>query len=336
MQSYEAWSLPQFGVAHLHRVTLPLQPLPPRSVRLAMRAVALNYRDHLMVEGQYNPRQPLPLVPCSDGSGEVVELGAEVTRWKVGDRVCPIFAQTWISGPPTPERIRATLGGPLPGTLQRFAVHDESALVRAPDYLNWEEAATLPCAAVTAWNGLKGLAPGSTVLVQGTGGVSVFALQLACAAGMRVCVTSSSDAKLQRALQLGASHGVNYREQPQWSKPVRAWCPEGIDCVIEVGGAGTLEQSLRCLKPGGRISMIGILAGAQSPVNVLPILMQQLTVQGVLVGCRDDFGAMNRFLEQRQIRPQVDSTHSWERAPQAWARLVSGQAFGKLVIQVSA
>ena len=204
-------------------------------------------------------------------------------------------------------------------------------MVAIPNYLDWEEAATLPCAAVTAWNALAGLAPGSKVVVQGTGGVSLFALQLAKASGLEVAITSSSDEKLERALSLGADYLVNYRLRPDWSKAIRHWCKEGVDCVIEVGG-GTLEQSLRCLRPGGQISMIGILAGSSAPLNVLPILMQQLRVQGVLVGNRDDFEAMNRLLALHQLRPVLDQRIPFEQAPQAWLRLASGQHFGKVVV----
>ena len=325
----KAWQISPFANLQLSQVDS--QPLLPRQVRLAVKAVSLNYRDHLMMQGLYNPKQPLPLVPCSDASAEIVEIGSAVQRWKVGDRVCPIFSQTWIAGPPTRERISATLGGPLPGMLQQQRVLDEDGMVAIPNYLDWEEAATLPCAAVTAWNALAGLAPGSKVVVQGTGGVSLFALQLAKASGLEVAITSSSDEKLERALSLGADYLVNYRLRPDWSKAIRHWCKEGVDCVIEVGG-GTLEQSLRCLRPGGQISMIGILAGSSAPLNVLPILMQQLRVQGVLVGNRDDFEAMNRLLALHQLRPVLDQRIPFEQAPQAWLRLASGQHFGKVVV----
>jgi NADPH:quinone reductase-like Zn-dependent oxidoreductase len=301
-------------------------------VRLKMRAVSLNFRDHLMLQGQYNPKQPLPLVPCSDGAGEVVEVGPEVTRWKLGDRVCPIFSQSWLGGPPSKERISQTLGGPLDGTLRPEMVVHQDSLVAIPSHLDWEEAACLPCAAVTAWNAIADQPAGSRIVVQGTGGVSLFALQLAKAAGMEVLLTSSSDAKIERARALGADYCVNYKETPEWSRAVRAWARDGVDCVVEVGGAGTLEQSLRCLKPGGKIAMIGILAGAAKPLNVLPILMQQLRVQGVLVGNRDDFEAMNRVLTRAQIRPVLDQRLPYAQAPQAWERLASGQHFGKVAI----
>lgn len=326
----QQWQIREWG--KLAQVPFQPQELPPGHVRLRIHAVSLNYRDHLMLQGQYNPKQPLPLVPCSDGAGEVVELGAAVSRWKVGDRVCPIFSQSWIGGPPSKERISQTLGGPLDGTLRPEMVLSEAALVAVPDHLDWNEAACLPCAAVTAWNAIADLPAGSRVVVQGTGGVSLFALQLAKAAGMEVFLTSSSDEKIARARQLGAEATHNYRENPEWSRGVRAWAKDGADCVVEVGGAGTLEQSLRCLKPGGKIAMIGILSGASRPLNVLPILMQQLRIQGVLVGNRDDFEAMNRLVARARIQPVLDQRLAYAEAPAAWERLASGQHFGKVVV----
>lgn len=326
----QQWQISEWG--KLAQTQFTAQELKPAQVRLRIRAVSLNYRDHLMLAGQYNPRQPLPLVPCSDGAGEVVEIGSEVTRWQVGDRVCPIFSQTWVSGPPNKERISQTLGGPLDGTLRPEMVVGQEALVAIPEHLDWHEAACLPCAAVTAWNAIADLPAGSRVVVQGTGGVSLFALQLAKAAGMEIFITSSSDEKIARARQLGADASLNYRDQPDWSRGVRAWSKEGADCVVEVGGAGTLEQSLRCLKPGGKIAMIGILAGASKPLNVLPILMQQLRVQGVLVGNRDDFEAMNRVVRSARLQPVLDRRVDYAQAPAAWERLASGQHFGKVAV----
>lgn len=324
------WQIQQFGSIQSGPPAAPV--LKPTQVRLKTLAVSLNYRDLLMMQGKYNPRQPLPLVPGSDACAEVVEVGEEVTRWKVGQRCCPIFSQSWLGGGPTRERISATLGGPLPGTLQATLVVDQSGLVEAPAYLSDQEAATLPCAAVTAWNALQGIAPGSRVVVQGTGGVSLFTLQLAQAMGMQVAITSSSDEKLDRARALGAAFTVNYRQQPEWGKAMRQWSGEGADCVVEVGGAGTLEQSLRCLRPGGQISLIGILAGAQNPINILPIFMQQIRVQGILVGNRDDFEALNRLLNVTRIRPQIDRVFPFAEAPAALDYLASAQHFGKVVI----
>lgn len=324
------WQINEWG--KLSEAEFASQSLASGQVRLRVRAISLNYRDHLMLQGQYNPKQPLPLVPCSDGAGEITEIGPAVTRWKVGDRVCPIFSQSWIGGPPNKERISQTLGGPLDGTLRPEMVLDQQGLVAIPDHLDWEEAACLPCAALTAWNAIRDQVAGSRIVVQGTGGVSLFALQLARAAGMEVLLTSSSDEKLERARALGADHSLNYREMPEWSRGVRAWARDGVDCVVEVGGAGTLEQSLRCLKPGGKIAMIGILAGPSKPLNVLPILMQQLRVQGILVGNRDDFEAMNRVISRTQLHPVLDQRLPYAQAPQAWERLASGQHFGKVAI----
>lgn len=330
----KVWQISQFGLNHLQRVDMHPQPLQDNEVRVAIRAVSLNYRDYLVVEGSYNPKQPLPLIPGSDASGQVVEVGGAVTRWQVGDRVCPIFSQNWISGPPTRENMRATLGSPLPGTLQEEGVFDQQGLVRAPEHLDWIQAATLPCAAVTAWNALKGLNPGATVLLIGTGGVSIFALQLARAQGLKVAILSSSDDKLERARALGADFTLNYKTTPAWSREVRQWSGSGLDCVVEVGGAGTLEQSVASLKPGGQISLIGVLAGSRAPFNVLPILMQQLRIQGILVGNRDDFEAMNLFLQQQQLQPVVDSQFPFEQAPQAFQHLASGAHLGKIVVTV--
>jgi NADPH:quinone reductase-like Zn-dependent oxidoreductase len=315
----------------------------PGELLLAMRAASLNYRDLLMVEGHYNPRQPLPLVPCSDGVGEVLAVGDGVSRFAVGDRVCPIFARRWISGPATHERLRSTLGGPYDGTLaERMTVPEQSA-VAAPDHLDDAEAACLPCAAVTAWSALAlpgadgaGTLPGDTVLTLGTGGVSIFALQLAVLAGARVVVTSSSDEKLERARALGAWETLNYREVPDWGRPVRRLTGgAGVDRVIEVGGAGTLEQSLQAVRIGGTVAMIGVLAGHRSPLAVTPILMKQLRVQGVLVGPRDAFEAMNRALTDHRLRPVVDRVFGFDEVPEAFEHLASGRHFGKVAVRIA-
>jgi NADPH:quinone reductase-like Zn-dependent oxidoreductase len=330
----KAWQIPQFGLNHLQRVELPPQPLQENEVRVAIRAASLNYRDYLVVEGSYNPKQMLPLVPGSDASGQVIEVGSAVTRCRVGDRVCPIFSQNWLSGPPTRENMRATLGSPLTGTLREEGVFEQEGLVAIPDYLDWSQAATLPCAAVTAWNALKGLTPGSRVLLIGTGGVSIFALQFAKAMQLQVAILSSSDVKLERARALGADFTLNYKATPAWSRELRQWSGSGLDCVVEVGGAGTLEQSIASLKPGGQISLIGVLSGSRAPFNVLPILMQQLRIQGILVGNRDDFEAMNLFLQQQQLQPVVDSQFPFEQLPQALRQLASGAHLGKIVVTV--
>jgi NADPH:quinone reductase-like Zn-dependent oxidoreductase len=327
-----------FGLEHLEPAERE-RPVPQTGqVRIRMLAASLNARDLMMIEGRYNPRQPLPLVPCSDGVGEVIEVGAGVTRTAVGDRVIPIFAQGWLDGEPTRALRRTTLGGPLDGTLAEEMVVDESGLVAAPAYLSDEEAATLPCAALTAWSALVThgeLRRGETVLVLGTGGVSVFALQLAVMHGARVIVTSKSDEKLERARELGAWKTINYRTTPEWGTAVRELTQgAGVDHVIEVGGAGTLAESVGAVRPGGQISLIGVLAGGATELNLIPILMQQVCVQGVLVGHREAFEAMNAAIAKERLIPVVDRIFPLDEARAAFEHLASGAHFGKIVVRI--
>ncbi|MFU8803451.1 MAG: zinc-dependent alcohol dehydrogenase family protein, partial [Bradymonadaceae bacterium] len=303
---------------------------------IKMKAASLNFRDLLMVQGMYNPRQALPLIPCSDGVGEVVELGAGVERFEPGERVMPIFAQKWISGRPTKEKLKSTLGGPLDGTLAEYMVLDAEAVVSVPEYLSDVEAAALPCAAVTAWNALAvqgDVKPGDRVLVLGTGGVAIAAVQIAITLGAEVIVTSSSDQKLERARDLGAKHGINYRDVSEWGKAVRALTDDvGVDHVIEVGGAGTLNQSIRAVRIGGHISLIGVLAGGMQEINVIPVLMQNIRVQGVIVGDREMFEDMNRAFSAHEIRPVIDRVFAFEEAPAAFEYILDAAHFGKVCI----
>ena len=332
----KAWEIPEFGLENLKLVDRPDPEPGPGQVLLRMRARSLNFRDLLMVRGKYNPKMPLPVVPLSDGVGEVVAVGDGVERAKVGDRVSPIFAQRWIAGTPTKTELRSTLGGPLDGTLRELMVCSEEAIVPVPEHLSDEEGATLPCAALTAWSALVeqgGVAPGDTVLVQGTGGVSIFALQLATMLGARVIATSSSDDKLERAKELGASELINYKSTPEWGKAARALTDgRGVDHVVEVGGAGTLEQSIRATKPGGTISLIGVLAGGAAPVNLTPVLMQNIRIQGVLVGHRQGFENMNRAIAHHQLRPVVDRVFPFAEAREAMEHLASQKHLGKVCI----
>jgi NADPH:quinone reductase-like Zn-dependent oxidoreductase len=331
-----------FGLDHL---TLTERPEPraggpgARQVLLRMRAVSLNYRDLMTVEGTYNPRQKLPLIPCSDGVGEVVAVGEEVTRVRPGDRVCPIFAQRWISGEPTRERLRSTLGGPLDGTLAEQMVLDEEGVVKVPSHLTDEEAAALPCAAVTAWNAVvtEGrIKAGDTVLVQGTGGVSIFALQFAHLLGARVIATSSRPEKLARALELGASDGINYRETPAWGAKVKELTGgAGVDLVVEVGGAGTLEQSLQAVRLGGTLALIGVLSGGAPQLRLASIFMQKIRVQGIVVGDRESFEAMNRAIDLHRLRPVIDHVFPFEEARAAFDRMAAGEHLGKICVRVS-
>ncbi len=332
--------LSEFGPENLRMTSRP-DPLPgPGEVIVAVRGASLNYRDLLMIAGQYNPRQALPLVPLSDGAGEVVAIGDGVTRVQLGDRVVGLFAQRWFAGQPTRDQLKFTLGGPLDGALQQLWKLPQDGVARVPDYLTWSEAATLPCAALTAWTALieqGGLRPGETVLVQGTGGVSIFALQIAVMAGARVIVTSSSDAKLAQARALGAWQTVNYAERPDWGKAAVALTGGvGVDHVVEVGGAGTLAQSLLAVRPGGHVAVIGVLAGGAGPVNLTQVLMNNLRLQGVLVGHRQAFEAMCRAFELQRLRPAVDRQFSWRDLGQAMDHQRQGRHFGKVAVTLDA
>lgn len=308
-------------------------------VRIAVKAVGLNYRDLLMVTGAYNPRQPLPLVPGSDAVGVVTEVGPGVRALAVGDRVIPAFAQAWRAGTPERWMMASTLGGPLPGVLREAMVVAEDAVVLAPSHLTDAECATLPCAAVTAWRALvtEGrIRAGDVVLTQGTGGVSLFALQIARMHGAKVVITSSSDDRIVAALALGASHGVNYRSDARWGRTVSSWTGgRGVDQVIELGGADTLAQSLAAVRPGGTVSLIGMLGGTKAEVELTRIFMAGVRVQGIFVGCREDLADLCRALTAApDVRPVIDRVLPFEALPAALGQLQDGGHFGKIVIAV--
>ncbi|HEV7518997.1 MAG TPA: NAD(P)-dependent alcohol dehydrogenase [Thermoanaerobaculia bacterium] len=329
---------PAFGRENLRLAERPELWPGSGQVLLRMRAAALNFRDVLTVEGTYNRKQKLPLIPCSDGVGEVVAVGQGVSRVAVGDRVCPIFAQRWIAGEPTRERLRSTLGGPLDGTLAESMVLSEEGVVHVPEHLSDEAAAALPCAAVTAWSALVaegGVTAGDVVLVQGTGGVSIFALQLARLLGCRVIVTSSSHEKLARAKELGAEAGIHYGEVPEWGDRAKELTGGvGVDHVVEVGGAGTLAQSLRAVRMGGRISLIGVLAGGKTELTLAAVFMQRIRLQGILVGDRESFEAMNRAIAAHRLQPVIDRTFPLEETRAAFEHMAAGRHFGKICIRV--
>jgi len=311
-------------------------PVGPGQVLLRMRAASLNFRDLMTVRGLYNPKQPLPLIPCSDGVGEVVETGPGVTRVKTGDRVATCFFQRWCAGRPTLEKAASTLGGPLDGTLAEYMLLGEGGVVPVPAHLTDAEGATLPCAALTAWSALVtqgDVKPGDSVLVQGTGGVALFALQFAKLLGARVMAISGSEDKLARAMALGADHGVNYKTTPRWSKAAREWSGgTGVDHIVEVGGAGTLQESLQAAGLGGQVSVIGVLAGASKELNILPILMKNVRLQGIFVGHREGFEAMNRAMARHGLKPVVDSTFPLDQAGEAFRRMERGEHFGKICL----
>ncbi len=327
--------IPAFGLDHLTLVDRP-EPTPgPGQVLVRVRAVALNYRDLLVSRGQYNPKMPLPRVPCSDCAGEVLAIGDGVLSVKPGDRVCGTFFQNWTDGPLSDAASKSALGGAIEGVLAERVVLSEGGVVTFPEHLSFEEAATLPCAALTAWNALTtGFDPaGKTVLVQGTGGVSVFALQFAVALGAKVLATSSRDEKLARVVQMGATASLNSKNNPDWEKWAKAQTGEGVDLVVEVGGAGTLERSVKATRPGGRIALIGVLAGGKG-FDPKEMMMKGITLQGIYVGSRAMFEAMNSALTQHSIRPVVDRVFAFEAFGEAFRHLESAGHFGKVVISL--
>ncbi|APH55874.1 Alcohol dehydrogenase [Granulibacter bethesdensis] len=326
------------GFDSLYTTEAP-EPKPRRGqVLVRLRAASLNYRDLLVARGQY-PLSPVPpdLIPLSDGAGEVIETGEDVTRFQPGDRVAPCFFQSWHDGPITERDGASALGGAIHGVLTEYAVFEQDGLVRIPDHLSWEEAACLPCAAVTAWHALFGstpVQPGQTVLTQGTGGVSIFAIQFAKAAGARVITTSSSDKKLSRAQALGADEGINYRSRPDWHKAATALTGGlGVDHVVEVGGAGTLWQSIRAARLGGQIHLIGVLSG-QNEINPMPLMARSQTLRGIYVGSRAMFEAMNIAISQHRIKPVIDRVFPFAEAVAAYRHLESATHLGKVVIRL--
>ena len=338
MKAYEIQNKPG-----LDALTLTERPEPtpaPGQVLLKMQAASLNYRDLLVVQGSYGDSAPpsTPIIPLSDGVGEVVALGSGATRVKIGDRVCGAFMPGWVSGEFTPEKAASALGGgTVNGVLAEYVALDQDAVVPAPAHLTDEEAATLPCAGVTAWYSLLvggDLKPGQTVLILGTGGVSLFALQFAKSAGARVILTSSSDEKLARAKSLGADETINYKSVPDWDTRVleltAGW---GVDYVVEVGGADTINKSLKAVRWGGQISLMGVLTGFSAEVSTATILSKNIRVQGVYVGSREMFEAMNRAIIQNTLRPVVDRVFAFGEAKEALERLQSGSHFGKIVIR---
>ena len=333
----KAVQIERFGIDELAFNEIDRPTPMAGEVLVRMRASSLNYRDLMMVEGTYNSRLKLPLVPFSDGAGEVAEVGDGVSRWKVGDRVCPIFMQGWVDGELDYSKSKSTLGGDLDGCLRQYAAFNEAGLVRIPDHLSFEEAACLPCAGVTAWNALMvsgGLQKGDTVLCQGTGGVSLFALQFAKAAGAEVTITSSSNDKLERAKGLGADHVINYREREDWDTvALELTNKRGVDHVVEIGGPGTLQRSMRAVKIGGHIAVIGVVAGKGEFTNV-PIFMKALKLIGVFVGSRVMFEDMNRFVTDKSIRPVVDSTFEFDQVRDALELMKSGGHFGKILVRI--
>lgn len=332
----KVWQVEEWGLENLRACEVD-SPIPATGeVQVAFEAASLNYRDYLVVTGQYNPRFPRPLVPCSDGYGTVVKVGEGVDESLLKRKVLTTFCPDWAAGEPGQETLRQTLGGPLSGVLQQYRNFRPSELLflKEPTALTPGEWSTLPCAGVTAWNCLSGLQPGQTVLLIGTGGVSLFGLQIAKMHGARAIVLSSSAKKRALAKELGADVVGDYTQDPKWG----GWVLEqtdgvGVDVVLETGGAGTLGQSLKSVKVGGRISLVGVLSGHQEPLNILPLVMKAVCVQGVVVGNhRHAEELVNAYLQTMQ-RPVVHQSYGWENVPEAFEALASGKQFGNLTIE---
>jgi NADPH:quinone reductase-like Zn-dependent oxidoreductase len=336
-----AWKLKAgSGVAALTRTDTAIRAPGPHDVVVKIHAASLNYRDLMFARGDYLGLGDTPLVPLADGAGEVIEVGAQVTRFRPGDRVINTYFPHWIDGAPAPWKVSESAGAQVDGVLAERFVAGEQAFVAIPEHLSYEEAATMSCAGITAWNALfadGGAHPGSTVALLGTGGVSIWALQLAHAAGLRTIITSSSDEKLERARKLGADETINYRATPEWQDEVlRLTDGAGADIVVEVGGRDTLPRSIAATKMGGIVSIIGGVSGFAGPeLALLPVIGGIRRLQGIMVGSRAMLEDVGRLVAARQIRPVVDRVFGFDEAPEAYAWLQGGNHFGKVVIRVA-
>lgn len=327
----------EWGMDHLKLSQRPEPMAGPGQVLVRMKASSLNYRDLVVPERGYgNYTGTLPLIPVSDGVGVVCEIGPGVSRVAVGDRVCPTYFQNWVAGEPDLERLTQSLGGPIDGTMTDIMCLSEQGVVKVPAHLNDAQAASLPCAALTAWSALttgSNTKAGDRVLIQGCGGVALFAVQFAKLLGAHVTVITSSDERMERVRQLGADAVINYRAVPEWAKATREiTAGRGYDLIVELGGEKTLPQSLRCIRPGGTIAMIGILSGSAMATSLGLIITRQVRLQGVTVGHRDGFEAMLRTMDQHQVEPVVDRIFAFEALKEAMSYLKSGAQFGKVCL----
>jgi len=326
------------GLDHLTIVERP-EPRPGAGeVLVRLRAASLNYRDLIAIDGGYGSQQKrCDLVPLSDGAGEIVEVGAAVTRWRVGDRVVGCFFARWDSGPPNEQRLAATLGGSIDGVACEYRVFGENAILPIPAHLDFVQAATLPCAALTAWVAVieqNAIGPSASVLTQGTGGVALFAVQFATMAGAGVIATSSTADKLERLRGLGARHLINYRDDPNWGQTAYTLTGEGVDLVVDTGGAQTLSQSFRAVRVGGSVSVIGVVSGAKHALHVPILIAKYIRLQPVIVGNRDQFAAMLRAIERHELRPVIDRVFPFSDLRAALDYLKSGRHVGKVCIEI--
>lgn len=336
MKTYQIHS--ETGPEGMKLVDLPDPEPSAEQVLVRVRATSINYRDLMVIKGQYGPGIDLPLIPLSDGAGEIAAVGENVTRWKVGDRVAGTFFQGWQSGNISASVPATALGGARHGMLSEYVVLDEGGIVSIPAHLTFEEASTLPCAALTAWNALvtRGkVSAGQTVLLLGTGGVSIFGLQFAKMHGARVIITSSNDEKLERARALGADEGINYRSTPEWEKEVyRLTHGGGADHVLEVGGSDTFPKTLRALALNGTVSVIGGVSGFAMSAPIIDMIGKGARVQGIFVGNREMFEAMNRAIDLNGTKPVIDRVFPFSEASEAYRYVEQGAHFGKVVVSV--
>lgn len=331
-----AYRLPRFGLESLSLAEVA-DPAPgPGEILLDVRALSLNYRDLLVIDGRYNPKLPLPATPVSDGAGVVAAIGTGVQGVREGQRVVSHFISGWLDGPYRGEYAATTLGLPGPGLAAERVVLPADAVLPFPDWMDFAEAATLPIAALTAWSALVtegNLSAGQAVLTLGTGGVSIFALLLGKALGARVVITSSSEEKLARAREFGADGTVNYREVPDWDRLARELTGDGADVTVETAGAGTLDLSVRATRPGGTIALIGVLSGAAAPFTAVNLMMRRQRLQGIFVDSRAAFERLIAFVDEKKIRPVIDARFPFDKLSDALAKLASGRHFGKIVVE---
>ena len=336
----KAYEIKTFGIDELSMSVRPMPAAGDSEVVVKLHAASLNYRDVMVVSGTYNPRMKLPAIPFSDGAGEIVEVGSGVTKWKVGDRVMPIFAQRWFDGDSSEEKRRTSLGAGAQwdGVMREYGAFDQESVVAIPDHLSYVEAATLPCSALTAWNALfvsGKVRPGESVVTLGTGGVSIFALQMAKLAGARVIATSSSDEKIERLEQLGADETINYKKREDWDVAIRELTGKnGADHVIEVGGAGTLAKSINAVRIGGHVALIGALTGPAG-FNPTAVFMKAIRLQGIFVGSREMFLDLNKAVNTAKLEPVIDRVFAFDEVREALRYMESGAHFGKIVVKIS-
>lgn len=335
----KAYEIEQFGIDNLKLIDRETPVAGDGEVLVRFHAASINYRDIMVVSGTYNSRMKVPAVPFSDGAGEIVAVGGGVAKWKIGDRVMPIFAQRWFDGDPSEEKRKTSLGAGAQwdGVLREFGSFNEESVVRVPEHLSYEEAATLPCAALTAWNALiesGRVKPGDLVLTLGTGGVSLFAIQFAKLAGCQVVATSGSDEKIERLSGLHVDWTVNYKKNEDWDRAATEFSGgSGVDHVVEVGGAGTLPRSINAVRIGGHVALIGALTGAAG-FNPVTVFMKSIRLQGIFVGSRRMFEDMNKAISAARLKPVVDRVFEFDQVREALKYIDNGSHFGKVVVRI--